>query len=115
MLVSIFFEFYFCYLKHVYIKWILTKQNYYHCCLFSLLKGPHPLFKPSRSNLVDCSEESCSSVQVGSKYDCKKGSGQCDYDIQYVDGGYSMGVLIRDRVALILSNHTLGHTKAIIG
>ena len=64
---------------------------------------------------MDCSEASCSTIQVGSRFGCDKGFGQCDYDIKYADGGTSLGVLIRDRLALILSNGTWGRTQAIIG
>ncbi|MCO5604680.1 hypothetical protein L7F22_058850 [Adiantum nelumboides] len=31
----------------------------------SCAKGPHPLYKPRKANLVDCSEAVCSSVQAG--------------------------------------------------
>eukprot|EP00250_Pteridium_aquilinum_P018451 c24091_g1_i3 orf=294-2030(+) len=81
----------------------------------SCAKGPHPLYKPRQANLVDCSEAACSSVQAGSKFGCGKGSGQCDYQIMYADGGYSLGVLVRDQLAMMLTNRSWGHMKAAIG
>lgn len=81
----------------------------------SCAKGPHPLYKPRKANLVDCREAICSSVQAGSKFGCSQGSGQCDYDIMYADGGYSLGVLVRDQLAMILTNRSLGLSKAVFG
>lgn len=81
----------------------------------SCAKGPHPLYKPRKANLVDCSEASCSAAQVGSKFGCDQGSGQCDYEIMYADGGYSLGVLVHDRLAMILTNRSWGYTKAVFG
>ncbi|MCO5606660.1 hypothetical protein L7F22_060849 [Adiantum nelumboides] len=81
----------------------------------SCAKGPHPLYKPRKANLVDCSEAVCSSVQAGSKFGCDHGTGQCDYEIMYADGGYSLGVLVQDQLAMILTNRSWGYTKASFG
>ncbi|MCO5574125.1 hypothetical protein L7F22_027904 [Adiantum nelumboides] len=81
----------------------------------SCAKGPHPLYKPRKANLVDCSEAVCSSVQAGSKFGCVHGTGQCDYEIMYADGGYSLGVLVQDQLAMILTNRSWGYTKASFG
>lgn len=78
-------------------------------------KGPHALYKPRKANLVDCSEAACSTVQAGSKFGCDHGTGQCDYEIMYADGGYSLGVLVQDQLAMILTNRSWGYTKAVFG
>ncbi|KAI5075090.1 hypothetical protein GOP47_0009166 [Adiantum capillus-veneris] len=81
----------------------------------SCAKGPHPLYKPRKANLVDCNEAVCSSVQAGSKFGCNHGTGQCDYEIMYADGGYSLGALVRDQLAMILTNRSWGYSKAVFG
>ncbi|KAH7444634.1 hypothetical protein KP509_02G086000 [Ceratopteris richardii] len=78
-------------------------------------KGPHPLYIPRKGNLVDCSHATCTSVQAGTKFACDNGVGQCDYEVMYADGGYSLGVLVEDQMTMILSNRSWGHTKAVIG
>lgn len=81
----------------------------------SCAKGPHPLYKPRRTNLVDCKEPICSSVQAANALACQGGSSQCDYEIQYADGGSSLGVLVSDQMTVLLSNGSVVRTKAIFG
>nr|XP_023882444.1 aspartic proteinase Asp1-like [Quercus suber] len=54
---------------------------------------PHPLYKPSNS-LVPCNDPLCKSLHPP-EHRCETPE-QCDYEIQYADGGSSMGVLVKD-------------------
>lgn len=81
----------------------------------SCAKGPHPLYKPRKTNLVKCNEPLCSVVQAGGTIGCQGGSSQCDYEIRYADGGSSLGVLVSDKMILLLTNGSLTQTKAVFG
>ncbi|KAL2924615.1 Aspartic proteinase Asp1 [Bienertia sinuspersici] len=53
-------------------------------------RGPHPLYKPS-SDLVPSRDPLCAAVQP-EFYKCESPD-QCDYEVEYADGGSSLGVL----------------------
>uniref|UniRef100_A0A7N2MRD8 Peptidase A1 domain-containing protein n=1 Tax=Quercus lobata TaxID=97700 RepID=A0A7N2MRD8_QUELO len=54
---------------------------------------PHPLYRPSK-NLVPCKDPLCKSLLL---HGCKcETTEQCEYEVQYADGGSSFGVLVKD-------------------
>ncbi|PKI37939.1 hypothetical protein CRG98_041670 [Punica granatum] len=63
---------------------------------------PHPRYRPSE--LVICEDPICASLQPGD-YRCE-GLQQCDYEIEYEDGGSSLGVLVKDVFSFKLSSGT---------
>ncbi|KAK2978062.1 hypothetical protein RJ640_015700 [Escallonia rubra] len=64
-------------------------------------KAPHPLYRPS-NDLVACKDPICSSLHSG-EHTCEDLQ-QCDYDIEYADGGSSIGVLLKDVISLNLTS-----------
>ncbi|XP_015890858.3 aspartic proteinase Asp1 [Ziziphus jujuba] len=54
----------------------------------------HPLYRPS-NDLVPCNDPLCESLHSPLAHGCDDPE-QCDYEIDYADGGSSLGVLVRD-------------------
>eukprot|EP00252_Welwitschia_mirabilis_P023211 TRINITY_DN651_c0_g1_i1.p1 TRINITY_DN651_c0_g1~~TRINITY_DN651_c0_g1_i1.p1 ORF type:complete len:560 (+),score=70.69 TRINITY_DN651_c0_g1_i1:135-1814(+) len=83
----------------------------------SCAKGPHPLYKPRRKNLVSCMDPLCKDIQAGkiNGYECSSASVQCDYEIGYADHGFSMGVLVRDAIRALITNGSLVQTNFVFG
>eukprot|EP01018_Ginkgo_biloba_P038813 Gb_39151 [translate_table: standard] len=81
----------------------------------SCSKGPHPLYKPVRGQLVSCKDSMCADVQAGHNSECTSASQQCDYEIVYADHGSSMGVLTRDAVRVLLTNGSIVKTNFVFG
>lgn len=81
----------------------------------SCAKGPHPLYKPKKSQLVSCVHSMCVNVQAGLSYECTSTSEQCDYEIAYADQGSSMGVLARDSIRVLLTNGSIIRTNFMFG
>ncbi|XP_057970806.1 aspartic proteinase Asp1 [Malania oleifera] len=65
-------------------------------------KQPHPLYRP-KNELVACKDPLCTSLHWPGEHNCENPE-QCDYEIQYADGGSSLGVLVRDLFPLNLTN-----------
>ncbi|XP_020159482.1 aspartyl protease APCB1 [Aegilops tauschii subsp. strangulata] len=65
-------------------------------------KGPHPLYKPAKENIVPPKDSHCQELQGNQDYcdTCK----QCDYEIAYADRSSSAGVLARDNMRLITAD-----------
>lgn len=84
--------------------------------MFSV-QGPHPLYKPKKDSLVPGKDPLCAAVKAGSvhNHNHKGASEQCDYDVEYADNGYSMGVLVRDSVRALLTNGTWLTTNSVFG
>ncbi|CAL9113759.1 unnamed protein product [Musa textilis] len=61
-------------------------------------KGPHPWYRPKRTNLVPCRNPLCAALHSGTAQD--QNCGQCDYEIEYADRGSSLGVLVADAFSL---------------
>ncbi|KAL3729099.1 hypothetical protein ACJRO7_033665 [Eucalyptus globulus] len=57
---------------------------------------PHPLYRPT-TDLVICRDPICASLHSGD-YRCDHPE-QCDYEVEYADGGSSLGVLVKDVVS----------------
>ncbi|KAH9296119.1 hypothetical protein KI387_039707, partial [Taxus chinensis] len=81
----------------------------------SCAKGPHPLYKPKKGQLVSCQAPMCMGVQTGHPSECTKPSQQCDYEIEYADHGSSMGVLVRDSARVLLTNGSMVRTNLAFG
>uniref|UniRef100_A0A0D6R1R2 Peptidase A1 domain-containing protein n=1 Tax=Araucaria cunninghamii TaxID=56994 RepID=A0A0D6R1R2_ARACU len=81
----------------------------------SCAKGPHPLYKPKRGQLVSCKDSICAGVQARHPSECRSRSQQCDYDVLYADHSSSMGVLVRDSVKVLLTNGSEGQTSLVFG
>ncbi|XP_052158525.1 aspartyl protease APCB1-like [Oryza glaberrima] len=65
-------------------------------------KGPHPLYKPEKPNVVPPRDSYCQELQGNQNYgDTSK---QCDYEITYADRSSSMGILARDNMQLITAD-----------
>ncbi|KAL2498544.1 Eukaryotic aspartyl protease family protein [Abeliophyllum distichum] len=64
-------------------------------------KGFHPLYRPS-NDLVVCKDPLCASLH-SSDYRCDIPE-QCDYEVEYADGGSSLGVLVNDLFSLNLTS-----------
>ncbi|KAI3451613.1 hypothetical protein Pfo_008278 [Paulownia fortunei] len=63
--------------------------------------GFHPLYRPS-NDLVVCKDPLCASLH-SSDYKCDNPE-QCDYEVEYADGGSSLGVLVNDFFTLNLTS-----------
>lgn len=56
-------------------------------------RAAHPLYRPT-NDLVICRDPLCASLHSGD-YNCDNPE-QCDYEVEYADGGSSLGVLVND-------------------
>ncbi|XP_022884428.1 aspartic proteinase Asp1-like isoform X1 [Olea europaea var. sylvestris] len=65
-------------------------------------KGFHPLYRPT-NDLVVCRDPLCASLH-SSDYRCDDNPEQCDYMVEYADGGSSLGVLVNDLFTLNLTS-----------
>ncbi|WOK91920.1 hypothetical protein Cni_G00611 [Canna indica] len=70
----------------------------------SCAKGPHPLYKPKKGNIVFPSDALCLEVQTNQKYHYPDSFQQCDYEIEYADQSSSIGVLARDQMHLLATD-----------
>ncbi|GAV65129.1 Asp domain-containing protein, partial [Cephalotus follicularis] len=64
--------------------------------------APHPLYQPS-NDLVACKDPLCISLHSPGDPKCENPE-QCDYEVEYADGGSSLGVLVKDAFALNFTN-----------
>ncbi|KAL5555217.1 hypothetical protein UlMin_037453 [Ulmus minor] len=55
---------------------------------------PHPLYRPS-NDLVACRDPLCLALHSPGDPRCDNPN-QCDYEVEYADGGSSLGVLVKD-------------------
>ncbi|XP_021900374.1 aspartic proteinase Asp1 [Carica papaya] len=68
----------------------------------SCTETPHPLYRPS-NDLVPSNDPLCIALHSPGNHQCQDPE-QCDYEVEYADGGSSLGVLLRDVFALNYSN-----------
>lgn len=80
----------------------------------SCAKGPHPLYKPSKGNIVRPKDSLCLEVQSSQNNEHCGSCQQCDYEVEYADGSSSMGVLARDDVKLV-ANDNMMESKFVFG
>ncbi|XP_047960536.1 aspartic proteinase Asp1 [Salvia hispanica] len=74
--------------------------------------GFHPLYRPS-NDLVVCRDPLCASLH-SSDYKCETPE-QCDYEVEYADGGSSLGVLVNDLFTLNLTTGVRMSPRLTIG
>ncbi|KAK4487508.1 hypothetical protein RD792_005847 [Penstemon davidsonii] len=74
--------------------------------------GFHPLYRPS-NDLVVCKDPLCASLHP-SDYKCENPE-QCDYDVEYADGGSSLGVLVNDLFTLNLTTGVRTSPRMTLG
>lgn len=67
------------------------------------VEAPHPLYRPT-NDLVPCKDPICDSLHPTPDHRCDDNPKQCDYEVEYADGGSSLGVLVRDIFALNYTN-----------
>uniref|UniRef100_A0A5B7BSH7 Aspartic proteinase Asp1 n=1 Tax=Davidia involucrata TaxID=16924 RepID=A0A5B7BSH7_DAVIN len=79
------------------LTWLQCDAPCIHCT-----KGPHPLYQPN-NNLVICKDPLCAALHSSDEYNCDHPE-QCDYEVEYADGGSSIGVLVKDAILLNLTN-----------
>lgn len=70
--------------------------------LYLNFQAPHPPYRPS-NDLVTCRDPLCASLHSPGDYRCDNPR-QCDYEVEYADGGSSLGVLVRDGFSLKFTN-----------
>ncbi|CAI9091076.1 OLC1v1025997C1 [Oldenlandia corymbosa var. corymbosa] len=78
------------------LTWLQCDAPCVHCT-----KAPHPPYRPT-NDLVVCKDPLCASLHSGD-YNCDSPE-QCDYEVEYADGGSSLGVLVKDMFSLNLTN-----------
>ncbi|XP_010500446.1 PREDICTED: aspartyl protease APCB1 [Camelina sativa] len=81
----------------------------------SCAKGANQLYKPKNDNLVRSSEPLCVEVQRNQMTEHFESLQQCDYEIEYADHSYSMGVLTKDKFHLKLHNGSLAESDIVFG
>uniref|UniRef100_A0A2P2Q411 Aspartic proteinase Asp1 n=1 Tax=Rhizophora mucronata TaxID=61149 RepID=A0A2P2Q411_RHIMU len=78
------------------LTWLQCDAPCVHC-----IKAPHPFYRPTK-NLVPCNDPLCAALNPsGHRCDSPE---QCDYKVEYADGGSSIGVLLRDVFLFNLTN-----------
>ncbi|XP_022773282.1 aspartic proteinase Asp1-like isoform X2 [Durio zibethinus] len=65
------------------------------------------LYKPDKNILVPCNHPSCGAVHFPESPRCEKPDDQCDFEVDYVDHGSVMGVVVNDFFSLRLMNGSL--------
>ncbi|KAI5335794.1 hypothetical protein L3X38_025928 [Prunus dulcis] len=71
-------------------------------------EAPHPFYRPN-NDLVVCKDPLCEALHAPGSHKCDNPD-QCDYEVEYADGGSSLGVLVRDAFLL---NFTNGNQRTI--
>ncbi|GLT28154.1 hypothetical protein SLA2020_031060 [Shorea laevis] len=79
------------------LTWLQCDAPCVHC-----VEAPHPFYRPS-NDLVPCRDPLCESLHPPGEHKCDNPH-QCDYEVEYADGGSSLGVLVRDVFALNYTN-----------
>ncbi|KAL7605909.1 hypothetical protein Lser_V15G16464 [Lactuca serriola] len=70
------------------LTWLQCDAPCVHCT-----QAPHPYYRPN-NDLVPCKDPLCASLHSGD-HRCDDPN-QCDYEVEYADGGSSLGVLVND-------------------
>ncbi|KAM6568382.1 hypothetical protein CsatB_016367 [Cannabis sativa] len=81
----------------------------------SCAKGPNPLYKPTRDNILPSKDSLCTEIQINQKTGQCETCQQCDYEIQYADSSSSLGVLAKDDLHLTMKNGSLTNVNIVFG
>ncbi|KAF4403544.1 aspartic proteinase Asp1 [Cannabis sativa] len=79
------------------LTWLQCDAPCVHCT-----ESPHPLYQPS-NDLVACRDPLCLALHSPGTPRCDNPE-QCDYEVEYADGGSSLGVLLKDSFSLNFTN-----------
>lgn len=90
------------------LTWLQCDAPCVHCT-----KAPHPLYRPN-NDLVDCKDPLCASLHSPGDRHCENPE-QCDYEVEYADGGSSIGVLVKEVFPLKLTNGAKISPRLAIG
>ncbi|KAH9757065.1 hypothetical protein WN944_008201 [Citrus x changshan-huyou] len=77
-------------------------------------KPPKKQYKPHK-NTVPCSNPRCAALHWPNPPRCKHPNDQCDYEIEYGDGGSSIGALVTDLFPLRFSNGSVFNVPLTFG
>ncbi|GMQ11251.1 hypothetical protein CsSME_00053953 [Camellia sinensis var. sinensis] len=80
----------------------------------SCAKGAHPLYKPTKGQIIPSKDSLCFEVQRNQKTYCQTCL-QCDYEIEYADQSSSIGVLTRDELHLTVANGSVTQSSVVFG
>lgn len=89
------------------LTWLQCDAPCIHCT-----KAPHPYYQP-KNDLVVCKDPICASLHSGD-HKCDDPE-QCDYEVEYADGGSSIGVLVNDVFPVNLTNGMRLRPRLAIG
>ncbi|GLU01071.1 hypothetical protein SLE2022_183970 [Rubroshorea leprosula] len=67
-------------------------------------KPKENLYKLQKQVLVQCKDPSCEAVHSPGSPHCETPTDQCDFEVEYVDHGSALGVLVADNIFLSLTN-----------
>nr|XP_043626053.1 aspartic proteinase Asp1-like [Erigeron canadensis] len=79
------------------------------------LRAPNSPYKPATGTLVACEDPLCAEVQWPKIPQCGSPDEQCDYYLKYVDGGSSLGIVIKDPFSLQYTNGTVTNPHLAFG
>lgn len=91
-------------------KWRHAKA----CSLILSWQPPEKQYKPHK-NIVPCSNPRCAALHWPNPPRCKHPNDQCDYEIEYGDGGSSIGALVTDLFPLRFSNGSVFNVPLTFG
>ncbi|KAI4330100.1 hypothetical protein MLD38_028407 [Melastoma candidum] len=91
------------------LTWLQCDAPCTHCT-----QTPHPLYRPTK-DLVICRDPICASLHSHDEYNCDDVPEQCDYEVEYADGGSSLGVLVKDAFSLKSSSGVPVSPRLILG
>ncbi|KAL5555221.1 hypothetical protein UlMin_037457 [Ulmus minor] len=74
---------------------------------------PHPLYRPS-NDLVACRDPLCLALHSPGDPRCDNPN-QCDYEVEYADGGSSLGVLVKDAFPFNFTSGTQLRPRLALG
>ncbi|CAN6540446.1 unnamed protein product [Malus baccata var. baccata] len=75
--------------------------------------APHPYYRPN-NDLVACKDPLCEALHSPGSHKCDVPE-QCDYEVEYADGGSSIGVLLRDSFSLNFTSGLQLRPKLALG
>ncbi|KAI3884574.1 hypothetical protein MKX03_028456 [Papaver bracteatum] len=78
-------------------------------------KGPNPLYKPAKANILPPKDKLCAHVQSNHNRESCESCQHCSYEIEYADLSSSVGILARDNLHLTVANGTLVKRNFVLG
>lgn len=78
-------------------------------------KDQEHLYKPQKHILVECMHPFCEAVHFPKGVNCESSPDQCDFEVEYVDHGSALGVLVNDHFVFKLSNGSVIRPRLTFG